>query len=655
MKTNFVISLLLLFMLTSCAQAAEEPIEINQNSPTIVEIGEEMVVSYLPEYHPGPCPFVLPEGMIENEDLSCGILTVPEDRSHPNNRDVELAVAVFHSPNQENLQPDPIVFVEGGPGAEVLSKLSLVFAKFSPLLKDRDLIFYDPRGVGFSSPSLDCPVYTEALFSALEQNLASVEAEQVGRKALADCGQRLIQEGINLSAYNLHENAADLDDMRTALGYEQWNLFSVSYGTRVVQELLRNSAQGIRSVVLDSAVSPEAEMLEEAPLNIHRSLSMLLSTCASDSACFAAYPNLEYQLSSLVDRLQTEPIETVLVNLISGENYGKVRADGSSLLSVVVTGLYSDQVIPYLPKLIADTAVDDFTLLSSLRSNQITGQVFISEGAYYAGVCHDEVPFNSLEHIEQNNSRFLLLDVLFSRSNGGKELYGLCTQWEIDTADSEVNSAVSSDLPVLILAGQFDPASPPVWGEQVAENMPHATFIEFPNTSHSVVLSHACPLGITLAFFDDPTSAPDTTCIDDIQMSFVTPAGLGEIILTPITVEETGIQAVVPENWIPTKSDYFVSPDQAYELVITKEHDTPLEDFLAAWGAVDPGTKFSTGSFDWQVYIIQRPEIGKIVFLAVSMEGDGFYMTLVVGPKDQAEAIRDYLFLPVLQAFSVGE
>jgi pimeloyl-ACP methyl ester carboxylesterase len=655
MKTKILISLLVLILLTACGHRMEPQNEPLQNDMEIQENNLEEKPGYVPVFETNVCPFTLPQGKIEGQDVECGTLIVPEDRDNPEVGVVKQAVAIFRNTAIEEHQPDPIVFVEGGPGVEVLSKLYLVFDQFAPLLGDRDLIFYDPRGVGFSTPSLDCPESLEAINTALEKDLPPEEAQQLGKEALLTCGSRLIAEGVNLSVYNVVENAADLTDLRIALGYEQWNLLAVSYGTRVVQEMLRSTPQGIRSIVLDSAVSLEADFFEEVPGNVDHALERLFTSCAMDSDCVEAYPALDDQLYTLVKDMNDLPIRGPVANLISGERFEAVQADGSSLLNVVFNSLYSADVIPFLPKLISDTARGDYALLSALRSNMLTNRLFISEGAYHASVCFEEIPFNSSDEIEQNIAQYPHLAEFMTGPSGKIPFNQLCEDWRIPAASEPVNQPVSTDLPVLILAGEYDPVSPADWGEQIAFNMSQATFLEFQNIGHSVVLSHSCPLSIALMFINDPVQPLNTACMREIGLEFVTPVGLAEIALVPVEVAELGVQALVPEEWIAVKPEYYVSPDQSYELVVSKEMETPLEAFLAAWGAEEPGSEFSINAIDWTIYVAHHSDVGKIVFLAVSTADDGFYFTLLAGPSDQAETMQNNLFLPILQSFTVSE
>jgi len=75
---------------------------------------------------------------------------------------------------------------------------------------------------------------------------------------------------------------------------------------------------------------------------------------------------------------------------------------------------------------------------------------------------------------------------------------------------------VSSDIPALVLSGEFDPITPPSWGQLVAENLENSFFYTLPTVGHGVVRSDACALQIAVDFVNDPTTASDAACITDI-------------------------------------------------------------------------------------------------------------------------------------------
>jgi pimeloyl-ACP methyl ester carboxylesterase len=89
--------------------------------------------------------------------------------------------------------------------------------------------------------------------------------------------------------------------------------------------------------------------------------------------------------------------------------------------------------------------------------------------------------------------------------------------WAVEQADPVVNEPVSSDVPALIFAGQFDPITPPEWGQLAAETLSNSFFYEFPGLGHGIMDSDRCALGIGLQFLDEPTTEPDLSCLDDFS------------------------------------------------------------------------------------------------------------------------------------------
>ena len=116
----------------------------------------------LPRFEPEPCAWPVPA----NQTVECGYLVVPEDRSAPAGRTIRLAVAILKSPDL-NPQPDPLLFLNGGPGSQALHDLPRFTDIFRLLVIDlnRDVIFFDQRGVGLSQPALECPEVVPSLLA----------------------------------------------------------------------------------------------------------------------------------------------------------------------------------------------------------------------------------------------------------------------------------------------------------------------------------------------------------------------------------------------------------------------------------------------------------------------------------------------------------
>ncbi|NIV33457.1 MAG: alpha/beta fold hydrolase, partial [Anaerolineae bacterium] len=284
------------------------------------------------------CPFDLPEGQEEGETVECGYLVVPEDRSNPEGRKLRLAVAIFHHPDGDP-EPDPVIYLEGGPGGSALEFVDLGFEDQSApvFAANRDLILFDQRGVGLSEPALDCPGLTELGIELLDNEidgrvLTYREMDDLHLETALACEEDL-HEIADLTAYNTIASAADVDDLRRALGYDQVNLWGISYGTRLALGIMRDYPDGVRSVVIDSVFPPDVESEVEAPANMDRALDLLLDSCAADEGCDSAYPDLRGVLFGMVDRLNEEPAAFPVSDLLTGDRYDAVMS-GDDLLGL---------------------------------------------------------------------------------------------------------------------------------------------------------------------------------------------------------------------------------------------------------------------------------------------------------------------------------
>jgi pimeloyl-ACP methyl ester carboxylesterase len=147
----------------------------------------------------------------------------------------------------------------------------------------------------------------------------------------------------------------------------------------------------------------------------------------------------------------------------------------------------------------------------------------MSLGAYYSIVCAEEAPFTSIETIQSSNSK---VRQRIQTAADPSAAFANCAAWNVPSAPAIENMPVSSDIPALILAGEFDPITPPDWGKQVAENLPNARFIEFAGVGHGVlgqgVLNFKCSYDILNAFLANPSVQPDSQCASSYKLHFWT-------------------------------------------------------------------------------------------------------------------------------------
>ncbi|MCB9100172.1 MAG: alpha/beta fold hydrolase [Anaerolineales bacterium] len=434
--------------------------------------------------------------------VACGILSVPENRSKPNSPTIDLVVAILKAPGPK-VRPDPIIYLAGGPGGSALSDLMSDPDTWPayPFSQDRDLIFIDQRGTGYSIPSLNCPeVEFDEVFDG--------SAEQA-------CHDRLVAAGIDLTAYNTTENAADIAALAQALNYDSWNILGVSYGTRLALAVMRDHPAGIRSVILDSPFPPNANSVEEETVIVWEAMEILFRDCQNDAECEANFPDLERVLLDTVDQLNNDP---------------QAEISGDDLLATIQSALFAgEEAIYLLPWMIYEVSEGRYDLYDEVADIAGDGASRFqgggsegsededrtdSEGMYTSVICRDEYAFSDYDHVESLAEAALpeeALDGLFSTT---AQTFDDCAMWGAGAAASIENAAVISDIPTLILVGEYDPVTPPQWGRLTAETLSNGYYFELPGSGHSLLSANECAIQAADAFIRNPGVEPDRSCVN---------------------------------------------------------------------------------------------------------------------------------------------
>ncbi len=631
---------------TMAPEPTTAPTSTPAPSPTIAPTSTPAPVAA--KYEKAECRFEMPA----TAKAECGFLTVPEDRSNPGGKTIRLHVAVFKS-TADKPAPDPIVYLEGGPGGSPLKTASLVFdSKFATFLDTRDFIMFDQRGTGFSEPALNCPEMIKLQYDTLEQDIRIAEGTRLSTEAMMKCHDRMEKEGVNLAAYTSAANAADLEDLRIALGYKTWNLYGISYGTRLALTTMRDHPQGIRSVILDSSYPLQANLFIDLPVSAERAFTTLFEGCAADQACNQAYPDLKGAFYKLVDKLNEKPIIEPVTNPLNGERH-KILLNGDSLISTLFQGMYSTEVIPLLPRVIYNGLEGtDYSLLARIAFLNLAQADFISNGMYYSVQCAEEFPFTSREELIAADQAYPQQHDVFD----GESFYTLCSQWGAGSAAPIENQPVQSDIPTLVLAGQYDPVTPPDYNKQVAQSLSKSYLFEFPGLGHGVSISGDCPLGITKAFLETPERQPESDCINAMSgPPFVVPNA--RIELEPFESSAFGIQSVKPIGWGEVGPGVY-APSGAGDVAILQ---------LALPGSSDASLKLlvqqfklestpkSTGQykskqFTWKLYQFDVQDHPSD--LALAEKNGKTYIVMLISTAADREAMYEKVFKPALDALA---
>ena len=455
-------------------------------------------ISLLPHFEKTKCAGTL----AQDDKAECGILSVPENRSNEKSRMIHLPVVILHS-RAPGAPRDAVLFMTGGPGlsstANVPTSRGVIFTE------DRDYVVLEQRGAPNADPALTCPEMAEPKTEISAGRLKGVPAATALAVAARSCRNRLVTEGTDLAGYTSAETAADIEDLRKALGYAQWDLYGISYSTRLMLTVARDYPNSVRSMVLDSVLPLEVNFEEASAANMIRALNVVFDRCAESPGCAHSYGDVRNKFYDLIRHADLTPLPLSITAQEAGGQPPRIA--GAEVANAVYSALHDLTAIPNLPRLITEASRGDYKLLTGLVQKNL-GVSRSAWGMRYSVWCSEEFPFEDRNAIAGQVSP--------AQGLGGLNLGTLppevCDAWQVPPAPSKENQPVVSSVPTLIVAGEFDPDTPPAWGQQLVGPLSHAYFIELRGRSH-VAGFYRCGQQVAAEFVRHPEKAPALDCV----------------------------------------------------------------------------------------------------------------------------------------------
>jgi len=399
-----------------------------------------------------------------------------------------------------------MLYLAGGPGGEILGSLAPFIT--SQNLKDftmgRDFILLDQRGAGYSKPALTCHEFTDSQKSTPGQKTSPDSAIAWYQQPGKACHDRLERSGVSLSAYTTIDNAMDVHDLIHALGYEQVNLYGVSYGTRLAQTVMRLFPGDLRSVILDSPLPTQNNLFTTYPAMMQHAYDLLLNSCAINSRCHAKYPQLTSVFYKLINDLNAKPVT------IQDAKYGSMLLNGDLFASWIFSAMYVTKYIPILPDVIMLASKGDYTFISKVYSYLIIRND-IAMGVYYSVECGEDLAFSTKQGLARA-ANALRPELRRAGVASLLSAYSVCQSWRQSPVPDVQKQPVTSSIPTLVLSGEYDPITPSSNGQTVEKTLSKSYFFLFP-AGHGVYLSGTCPDLVISTFMANPSQRPNESCV----------------------------------------------------------------------------------------------------------------------------------------------
>ncbi|MBB6096401.1 pimeloyl-ACP methyl ester carboxylesterase [Povalibacter uvarum] len=423
---------------------------------------------------------------ISLERVRCGTVRVPENYDRPKDRQIDLHVLVL-DPLDGSTTKTAQYDLEGGPGGSSATFVDFYARDGASYRAHRTIVLADMRGTG-KSHGLYCPRIDA------EQN-ASPYAPMYPPALVSECRQQL-EETADLASYSTRNAARDIDEVRRALGYEQLDLFGISYGTMLAMRYIKDFPKSVRSAVLLGTVPADRTPPRFHALVADSALGQLFGDCRRDDACSVAFKTPDADLEQALERL----------------NAPDAPVSSEVFMEKLRTLMYSPGGARRVPFVVNRAAQGD--LQPFLEATRPTQGPHFAEGLYLSMTCAET---------------FAAIDTSAAITASAPTRFGAyrlrrqqeaCREWAPARKDPDAFTTPSFDGPVLMISGRLDPVSPPDWAESMTKiyrNSRHFVIHEGAHIVDGLSNLDTCFDPLVLAFLEQPTANIDASCLRNMK------------------------------------------------------------------------------------------------------------------------------------------
>lgn len=424
----------------------------------------------------------------------CGVLERHLDPTDSASTVLQLNVALVPALSLEP-EPDPLVVIAGGPGGATVAFYASFSRAFEKIRRHRDILLLDQRGTG-KSALMSCEFDDDVLDGPfdLEETLAYTQT----------CLDQLPHDP---RFFTTSIAVRDLEALRVALGFTAYNLYGISYGSRVAQHYARRYPESTRSVILDGVVPPQVPLGPGIAIEAQYALQSIFDRCAEDADCNAAFPDLAAEFAQLQAGLSEAAVSMVVAHPITGDQ--RELDFGDMELAVAIRLMsYSPATVALIPLLIHDAATGNLAPLAAAFlsiSESLSEQ--LAMGMHNAVVCTEDAPFYAdidMGALEKTYIGPAMIEALTT----------ICSIWPAGVIDDDLRSPLATDTPVLLLSGSADPITPPRFATLAAANLQNSRELVGKNQGHGQAAQGCMPEIIQQFVETASVDELDTACTE---------------------------------------------------------------------------------------------------------------------------------------------
>ncbi len=439
--------------------------------------------------------------------MRCGYLTVLQA-----NEPEPIRIPVLRLSSLDGRQRErATVFLNGGPGGRGITELEAW--RQHPLLQVSDLILFDPRGVGHSTPRM-CPELGAHIMDALAADMTQQQEAAWRRGKVKEC-----IAGLPASArdgrFSSDQTVDDLDAIRAALGYASLNILAVSYGTRIAQAYAARYPDTTGSLVLDSPIPALGSYYKDIPRTLDAAIESVFRQCEQQTACASRYPDLRSDYQILMARVERSPI---VINIPAKYNHPATtfHLNARDLRLLIHQLLYGKEFIAAVPMLIHRLArQNDVEALPLLLDIGIGMRINSLDFAVYYLTLAPTEQAPMVASAEHRGLAFFDTD---------PSLFALAREAGV-VAPADHAPAVKR-AQTLVLSGGMDPIASPQYGDRIEEEGAGKRVL-FSGAGHGVSAAVPCTGKLIAGFIANPEAALPGGCPGQgNQMGFITNVAL---------------------------------------------------------------------------------------------------------------------------------
>jgi pimeloyl-ACP methyl ester carboxylesterase len=444
------------------------------------------------------------------ESLECGRLTVPLDHDDPAGATIEIALTRFLA-RDAGERIGSLLVNPGGPGTGGLFLAEFADRLYGDRLLDRfDIVAFDPRGVGASTPAVDCADDLDPYFS-----LDSTPDDDAEREAVALASEDFVsgcveRSGLELLAHvSTREAATDLDLIRQALGEDEISYFGFSYGSELGAAWVTLFPETVRAAVLDSAAAPNPDGVDQAvedTVALEAALGRFFADCAEDPSCAlndGGSPEAAY--TDLMEGLELEPLEV---------DPDRPPVNEGIAFVAVISALYDALSWPDLARALDDARSGDGAALLGMYDAYLLRAPDGSYGndfdALLAINCLDDQSPRDRSFTDSVNAEIAQAAPILGRH---VILAYVCSDWPVPSApDLQITGAGAG--PVVVIGSTGDPITSIESSRKMADALEGGVFVSVAAEQHIAYGVSACGNDIIEDYLIDLTVPADGTECD---------------------------------------------------------------------------------------------------------------------------------------------